>query len=205
MNAMKSNLHLARTTTLVLVTLTLFTRSPAQILKFLPATDSIIILGLNDVPPALKYSVDTSTVGIDSIRIVSAVAMYQTSVSTSHLIPYCTFVVKDSISHNEYSLWLLRDPPATPSRILIKPNQYTGLLPGRGYLSLVVSVTSKPVDSLRVRCVVDIPNGVGNQPDAANDNDFQLVQNYPNPFNGQTSIRYFLPTTESISLHLYNS
>lgn len=201
---MRPNSSLARLSAIALVTLGIVALSPAQILRFLPVTDSIIVSGLNDVPPALKYSIDTSAVGIDSIRIVSAVALYASSIGVRRLIPYCTYIVRDSMRHNEYTLWLLRDPPATPGRILITAKQFTGLFPGKGYLSLVISVAGTPIDSLRVRCIVDIPNAVNNQGGQADNTRFQLMPNYPNPFNGQTAIQYFLPMTEQVSLVVYN-
>lgn len=34
--------------------------------------------------------------------------------------------------------------------------------------------------------------------------DFQLFQNYPNPFNPSTTIKFYLPRTESVSVRLFN-
>jgi hypothetical protein len=199
-NPVKPKSSSARLFRIVLVALGLVAPSSGQILGFLPVTDSIIVSGLNDVPPALIYSVDTSSVGVDSIKIVSAVAMYASSVNFRRSIPYCTFIVRDSNDRNEYTLWLLRDPPATPGRILMSAKQFTGLWPGKGYLSLVVSVAGKPLDSLRVRCIVDIANSVVNQDGHSGNTRLQLMQNYPNPFNPVTSISYQLPGISFVKL-----
>ena len=34
--------------------------------------------------------------------------------------------------------------------------------------------------------------------------DFRLFQNYPNPFNPSTTIKFYLPRTENVSLRLYD-
>lgn len=175
----------------------------AQILKFLPVTDTIIIGNLSDLGAALQYSVDTSVVSIDSIKITSAIGMRIPSSGRLLAIPYCTFVVRDSSRQNKYEVWMIRDTPSLPLRILIRQGQYTPIFAGSGFLSLVVSRADQPIDSLRVRCIIPSPDAVTRQADDSSPSRLLMFANYPNPFNGQTTIRYFLPTSASVNLSLY--
>ena len=46
---------------------------------------------------------------------------------------------------------------------------------------------------------------VEDHPDTPAPNSIHLFANWPNPFNGSTRIRFFVPESGSVSLHIYNS
>lgn len=178
----------------------------AQIEAFLPPTDTISVVG-SCVPPFLKYTIDSTTAAIDSIHIYCSELIVVPRPYTGYLVDHCTFVVRDSLNQNSYSLTFWRDIPWNDSRRTnLVLDEFTIVYAGRGYLSLLVTVADSVVDSMSVMLFADqvgLAEPWGLQPDRPDA--LMLDATYPNPFNSQTTIRYGSTTTGKLSLTLYNA
>jgi hypothetical protein len=125
----------------------------------------------------------------DNIHIVWAQSVYKTSLQTQYI----------GYSYYDGDSW------SEPISILSPVNSWPSLAIDKDdYLHITYDVKlngeHKVVYSTTRPSPVNIVRSSGEIPEK-----FELLQNYPNPFNSSTTITFNLPSTEEVSVGIYNT
>ncbi len=106
--------------------------------------------------------------------------------------------------------WLSENPtsgtvPPQSSQVIDITADATGLTPGTYNCDLILTSNDPDQGSLTIPVTLVVNAGSAVEDQAASPQRFQLHANRPNPFNPMTTIRYELPTAETVRLAIYDT
>lgn len=191
--------------TILLVSLV--STSQAQVECFIPASDSLYVLGMGCIGPSLWPSIDSTNPAVDTVRLDGLF-------NVGHLDPFqlpndstlrrsCAFVVRDSSQRFTYRL--LFDPVVNRywQRETLRFDTWNGIPDGFGAIVLQVYDGNALIDTMRVSIEIRFYTSVPSEDHSAPLRPV-LWQNYPNPFNGQTVIPYYLHNDGPVTCEVYS-